>query len=86
MTMKTEKSTTKPPSSSSSMSADDFVYEWQQACSLEVVALAAGMTSRAASLRAAYMRKNGVPLKLFKGRNEPLDVKRLTEIAHKALK
>lgn len=61
---------------------EDFVEVWQATASLADLAKALGTTPRAASTRAAVLRRAGVPLKVFR-RGSQIDVERLAAIARR---
>ena len=65
---------------------EEFVAAWQASATLAEAAQRARVTGREASLRAAHMRKAGVPLKKFKEVAARLDVGKLTEIAERTQK
>ena len=71
-------------SNKQTVSNEDFVRAWQSAETLAEAAKRARVDPRAASLRAFYMRKKGVPLKLFKPSSAPIDIEGLAKIARKA--
>ncbi len=67
------------------LSNEEFVVAWQESSSLAEAAKRCHMSPRATSVRAAYMRLQGVPLKRFARSGEPLDVAALTALAQKSL-
>jgi hypothetical protein len=66
----------------SKISAEDFVTAWQTSHSLEEVAEKTGLLKGTASARAAYYRKRGVGLKLYRRGGPPIDIKALASLAN----
>lgn len=69
-----------------SASPEEFIACWQQADSVNEVAMTLNMTTSGVTSRASLYRKKGIPLKTFDRRgSEPLDWNRLAKLAESFL-
>lgn len=66
------------------VTAEQFVKVWQKAKSAIAAAKAMGMDYGNARVRAAQMRKRGIPLKMFGRGRKPMNVRALSKIAREA--
>jgi transposase len=68
------------------VSPETFVSVWQQGKSAAEVAKKLGLKLAAATQRAGYYRRKGVPLKRFGGRTARLDVTALSKLVQQLTK